>query len=81
MAGTAIHKVIHRIGPRCSGISMREHPKPSLQSLRDIVAHYEELASGDYTSLSTRYLYLMSREVIFVLDSLERGGVLLVPPP
>lgn len=53
---------------------MREHPKPSLQSLRDIVAHYEELASGDYTSLSTRYLYLMSREVIFVLDSLERGG-------
>lgn len=50
---------------------MRKLPRPSLQTIREITDYYEKKASGDYESLSTRYLFLMIQELRHVLNVLE----------
>ena len=69
--------VVHSIRPSSRGISVRKLPPPSLQALHEIANYYENKASGDYESLSTRYLFLMIRELRHVLAGLggDGGGV------
>lgn len=66
--------VVHSIRPSSRGISIRKLPPPSLQALHEIANYYEKKASGDYESLSTRYLFLMIRELRHVLAGLGGGG-------
>ena len=66
--------IVHSIRPSSRGISVRKLPPPSLQALHEIANYYEKKASGDYESLSTRYLFLMIRELRHVLDKLGGGG-------
>ena len=71
--------IVHSIRPSSRGISVRKLPPPSLQALHEIANYYEKKASGDYESLSTRYLFLMIRELRHVLaglgevDSMQRN--------
>ena len=67
-------KVVHSIRPSSRGLSVRKLPPPSLQALHEIANYYEKKASGDYESLSTRYLFLMIRELRHVLAGLGGGG-------
>ena len=71
--------IVHSIRPSSRGISVRKLPPPSLQALHEIANYYEKKASGDYESLSTRYLYLMIRELRHVLAGIEGGGPTSIP--
>ena len=66
--------VVHSIRPSSRGISVRKLPPPSLHALTEIANYYEKKASGDYESLSTRYLFLMIRELRHVLAGIEGIG-------
>ena len=66
--------VVHSIRPCSRGLSVRKLPPPSLSALHEIANYYEKKASGDYESLSTRYLFLMIRELRHVLAGLGGGG-------
>ena len=66
--------VVHSIRPCSRGLSVRKLPPPSLSALHEIANYYEKKASGDYDSLSTRYLFLMIRELRHVLAGLGGGG-------
>jgi hypothetical protein len=64
--------IVHSIRPTSRGLSVRKLPPPSLNALQEIANYYEKKATGDYDSLSSRYLFLMIREVRHVLAGL--GG-------
>ncbi|KAG9393296.1 hypothetical protein J8273_3429 [Carpediemonas membranifera] len=68
------YTVAHRIDPSkfSSDISLRNHPKPSLQAIKDCCIHYESKAAGNVSTTSplARHLFNMSREVQSMVDEL-----------
>jgi len=75
MKPKAAPKIVHSIRPCSRGFSVRNLPPASLQTIREITDYYEKKASGDYESLSTRYLYLMIQELRHVLAELEANSI------
>lgn len=75
MKPKAAPKIVHSIRPCSRGLSVRKLPPASLQTIREITDYYEKKASGDYESLSTRYLYLMIQELRHVLTELEANSI------
>lgn len=66
----------HRLGPAgpvSSGLSLRagDGPRPTLDGVRQICNFYEAKAGGQYGKpVAARYVYLMSREIQGVLQSM-----------
>lgn len=47
-------------------------PGPSLQSIRKICQHYEAKCQGQYSSLASRYVLQMSKEIQSQIDAMEQ---------
>jgi len=64
------------VGPKgvSSGVSFRKLPNSSLQEIANICNHYEAKCTGKYSSLASRYVMQMGKEIreqVTVLEEME----------
>lgn len=65
-----------RVGPKgvSSGVSFRKLPNPSFSQIKNICNHYEAKCTGKYSSLASRYVVQMGKEIkeqIALLEEIE----------